>query len=502
MLQARLEQAKSRHAGLQKKLLTYGSLAFFVVLLVGVVMYLSIQLDSVRTRLQEVEVPGSQPPVVTPPPQPQIAPQEAAVGVQQPVAEPAGADFREQFMEQLAQYENETESKINEIRLQHWDEKKRAELAGLKDRAIELFSSGEYLLARENLKQASVLVAQAAAEYAERLATAKREANDAFSKRQTERAEQAVRRALNLAPADGEMLALQKRVAVSAQVLDLLRQVEVARTENRPEKEIDALQKVLALDPTPKLQSRLKALQGQVAQQRTQRRFSNAMNKAQRALDAGDFTEANKQVAAAKAIFPADAAAAALQNKVHKAQVDREFKKQLSLGEQARKRDDWATAAQHFQRARKVKPNDETAVLYHNSARQVVSATQQINRRLTEEHRLGDRNVLASVTAYLQKVAPLTELSPGLHEIHAELGRKLDAYKTEVDVVVVSDNKTHIIVRGVGQVGKTARRTIQLRPGKRVFEGSRSGYKSKLVTVDIRPGAPTVEVVVVCDEKI
>ena len=78
----------------------------------------------------------------------------------------------------------------------------------------------------------------------------------------------------------------------------------------------------------------------------------------------------------------------------------------------------------------------------------------------------------------------------------------MDLYQIEVDLIVVSDNATYIIVRSHGQVGKTLRRTIRLRPGMRVFEGTRAGYKSKLVTVDIKPEAPPVEVTVICDEKI
>ena len=406
---------------------------------------------------------------------------------------------RQQFRDELTRYEREVESKIKEIRLSHWDGERHDELQRLKADAIEDFAKSDYLSAQEGLGQARGLVSEAEAEYARRLAALKIEANEAFANDRAPAAEKAVGQALHLRPDDAEMLALQKRVSVLPEVLDLLRRAGVARNENRPEKEAAALQKVLALDPSRKgLQSRLAKLHGQLKQQR----FSGAVRKAQAALDAGDLAAASNQIALAKTISPADKSLAPLQKRLRLAQKEKAFAAQISLGAQAKARDDWRVAATHFQRARKLKPGDKAAVENHDLAQRIVSVTQQLRQMSDREHRLGDKNVLASVAAYLQETESLVEISPGLKKIHAEVTRKAALYRIEVEVVVVSDNATYIVVRGEGQVGETSRRTIRLRPGKRVFEGTRPGYKSKLVTVDLVPGAPAVEVVVICDEKI
>ena len=423
---------------------------------------------------------------------------------EQPTLEPSEQvtntnPFREIFINELAQYESEVEPKVDDIRLSHWAGEKYAELQDLKTRAIEDFSRGDYLPAREGLRRARTLVAQASAEYDKRLAAAMRDAQEAFDDDRAPEAEKAVREALRLNPLDAEMLALEKRIAVMPRVLDLLRRAAVAQNENRPEKEATALREALSLDPSRKAaESRLKTLRTQLKQQR----FAGAVRGAQRALDAGDLAAAEQHIALAKNISPASAELGVLQKRLAQARTERAFAAQLSLGEQAKARDDWPVAEKHFERARQLKPDDKTAVENHDLAARVVGATEKIRRTLDREHRLGDQSVLDSVAAYLREVEALAGVSPGLQKLHGELARKVDAYQTEVDVVVVSDNKTHIIVRGVGQVGKTARRTIRLRPGRRVFEGSRSGYQSKLVTVDLVPGAPAVEVSVVCDEKI
>lgn len=502
VLKNKLAEEQSHQSRKQKRIFIYGALGIFAVLFTVAFAYLVIQLDRARTRLQQTEASSPQRPAADAGDTIVLLPNNVTEAPQ-PAEDPAaGADsesFRQQFMAQLAQYESEVEPKIDEMRLQHWAGERYAELQRLKAGAIEHFSKSDYLPAREGLRQARGLAAEAAAEYVRRLTALRREANEAFINDRAPEAEKAVRQALRLSPDDAEMRALQKRVAVMPEVLDFLGRAGVARNENRPEKEAAALQKVLAIDRSRKAaQSRLVKLQGQLKQ----RRFSGAVRKAQGALDAGDLAAASSQIALAKTISPADKSLAPLQNRLRQAQTEKAFAAQLSLGEQAKVRDDWPAVAAHFQRARKLKPDDKTAVENHDLAQRVVGVTQQIRLMLDREHRLGDKNVLASVSAYLREAGPLAGVSPGLKKNHAELTRKAALYRTEVEVVVVSDNATHIVVRGEGRVGKTLRRTIRLRPGRRVFEGSRAGYKSKLVTVDLAPGARPVEVTVICDEKI
>jgi len=423
---------------------------------------------------------------------------EAPPSPESPATADAGG-FREQFLQRLEAYESEVESQVGAIHLRDWDADGYARLANLKTRAIEQFSAGDYLLARQSLQQARELAAAAAANHAKELTAARRAAAEAFANGRAAEAQRAVRRALLMNPSDPDMSALEARVAVLPEVLDLLRQAKVAQNENRPAKEAAALQKIVALDGTrASVKARLQAVREQLLRQR----FADAIGAAQDALAAGDLPAAEKQIQLAKAVWPAHEALKPLQQRLQQVRTEREFEAQMALGEQAGRRDDWQAATAHFARARQLKPNHQGAVAGQNRARQVLEVEREITRILAREHRLADRRVVDSAAAYLRETETVTRVSPRLRELHTELAGKVDLYLTEVEVVVLSDNATHIIVRGEGQVGKTERRTIRLRPGKRVFEGSRRGYKSKLVTLDIAPGATSVEVAVICDEKI
>ena len=425
---------------------------------------------------------------------PETPPETAA-----PETDPAAQKLREEFMRALEQYESEVEPKVAALRLQQWAAEMHAELAGFKTRALEQFTASEYAPALESLRRARAAAAAAEAAYARRLAELKAAATAAFENDRAEEAQQAVRRALEFKADDAEMRALQPRAAALPQVLELLRQADAARAENRPEKEIPALEKILELDPARAEQAaRLKTLQAESAQDR----YAGALRAARRALDAGDLRAAKSQIDLAKRISPNGAEIPPLEKTLRAALAQREFENALASGEAAKRRDDWAAAAKHFARALQLQPNNQTALKNRQEADAVTAASRQIREHLEQPRRLEDLAAADAVAAYAREIAPLTEASAKLRAQHAELTRVAGLYQTEVPVTVVSDNKTQIIVRGIGRVGKTERREIRLRPGARVFEGSREGYKSKLVTLEIAPGAASAEVTVICDEKI
>ena len=78
----------------------------------------------------------------------------------------------------------------------------------------------------------------------------------------------------------------------------------------------------------------------------------------------------------------------------------------------------------------------------------------------------------------------------------------LKAYSKKVSVKIISDGVTNISVRGVGKVGLTNEKTIDLRPGRYTFEGKRIGYRSKLIQVEVPPNSGILVVEIFSDERI
>ncbi len=489
MLQQKLAEAQSSQSKKRRTFWSFAALAVIAALLSIAFVYFFTQFDFPRIKRQEAQESGS--------------PGEIRAAQPEQNADPGAAEenqaLREQFMQQLARYESEVEAQIAAIRLHIWNEEQHAKLVRLKERAVEYFAAGEYLLGSENLRQAEETAAAAAQQYASQQDLARRTAHEAFANNRIAAAEKAIEQALRINPNDAEMQALRQRVGVLPQVLNLLRQADAAQKENRPAKEAAALRQALSLDAArTALETRLKKVQARLHQQQ----FSDAIRATQRALEAGRLADAAQYLSQAKSIFSTHEAIQPLQARIQQARQEKEFARTISLGEQAKQRDDWPAAERYFRRARQLKADEKIAVENHNAAQEVIDATRTISRYLADEHRLSDAKIAALAAAYLRESESFTALSPKLRNIHGDLKRRVLLHTSEVDVIVVSDNKTHITVRGEGQVGKTLRHTIRLRPGRYIFEGSRTGYKSKLVNLEIKVGASFVEVAVACDEKL
>jgi len=71
-----------------------------------------------------------------------------------------------------------------------------------------------------------------------------------------------------------------------------------------------------------------------------------------------------------------------------------------------------------------------------------------------------------------------------------------------VEITVVSDQATVVMISGVRSLGRIDRTTVTLRPGTYVFQGYRAGYRATQVEVRVAVGSKPGEVVVVCDERI
>ena len=83
-----------------------------------------------------------------------------------------------------------------------------------------------------------------------------------------------------------------------------------------------------------------------------------------------------------------------------------------------------------------------------------------------------------------------------------ELNNILSLMNRTIAVLISSDEMTYIKVRGVGHVGTVAEKEIELKPGEYTFEGSRTGYVSKLIPVRIPYDKPSFKITIICDEPI
>ena len=121
---------------------------------------------------------------------------------------------------------------------------------------------------------------------------------------------------------------------------------------------------------------------------------------------------------------------------------------------------------------------------------------------LANPYRLAAESIKVRVKTAVLSAKPYTKDSASLHALSSKLANTVEAVSKNVAVELLSDGVTSVSVRGIGIVGKTNSRVIQLKPGSYTFEGKRQGYKSKIVTVTIPIDKTSFQLTVVADEKI
>ncbi len=368
-----------------------------------------------------------------------------------------------------------------------------------RERSLAAFEQGNYAEALRVLtgaeQEAQALLARAESDFSKHLEAAR----TAFQAEDARVAELNINRALLLKAEHPEAQALAARIAILPEVLIELQAARRARAENRPAREKAALERALALDgERTELRARIAALDGDMAEQN----FLAAIDRGFRALDAGDLAGAEAALARADEIFPGRSERALLEDRVRELSLRQTLGAHLQDAEQAGAADNWGAAERAFQNALHLDETHERAQNGLQLARRILAAQSGVDDFLARPERLASENIETAARALLAQSVSLGALSPKLARSAEALQGALERATTEVSLFLKSDNRTEILVRGVGQVGKVREKTLTLRPGVYTLEGRRKGYRSKLVEVRLEPGAASSELTLVCDERI
>ena len=121
---------------------------------------------------------------------------------------------------------------------------------------------------------------------------------------------------------------------------------------------------------------------------------------------------------------------------------------------------------------------------------------------MSNSERLSSNNVINHAKKVLETSYLYSDNSLSLKKQEIELMNIITLYEEPIEIELISDGETEILVRGVGIVGKVFRKNITLKPGSYKFEAKRRGYKTKLINVEIISGQNNKSIEIICDESI
>jgi tetratricopeptide (TPR) repeat protein len=412
---------------------------------------------------------------------------------------PKIGELRDTFKRDLSTFEDSIEPHILTKGFANWNIDKQHQILTKKDDAVSSFSSGDYERALVELKEASQnslsQITKLDAAFAEAISNARSfyEADDYNT------ASLNISDALRLKPQSAEAQKLKEKIARLPKVLENIQKAAVARTENNLEAEVKYLKEAIDSDPSRKeLSERL----GVVEEEIRELYFAQLINSGLANVDQKNLVAARRHLKNAASIFNERSEVELLSRKVSALALDLEAERLIKEAKSASGSDNWAAAETLYQKAGKIQPNSKDVVDGYALALKINSLNGKLAHHLQAPHRLSSINVAEIVRNLVTEAMTVSAKSHSLADQTTKLLELLKAYSAKVSVKVISDGVTNISVRGVGRVGLTNEKTIDLRPGKYTFEGKRIGFRSKLIQVDVPLGSENLVVEIYSDERI
>lgn len=308
-----------------------------------------------------------------------------------------------------------------------------------------------------------------------------------------------IKQALMLNKNSEEATILANKIETLPQLLPLLEQAKTANVENKYEQELRLTKEIITLSPERKSAIDRKQVLVELI---SNKNFKSAITQAYQAIKQGDADKAKQKLSAAKRIFPNRSEIVDATNALQQLEKQQRFESHQQASQTAMAGDDWLAAKKQLDLALQEQPENEAMQSALRKTTTIIALQNEFDQHLTNPYRLANQQLATQTKAKLNEASKYSDISPSLNKKTAELSTLLDKVNQKIDVKITSDNQTNILVRGVGVVGLTKSKTIQLTPGHYKFEGKRKGYKSKLVNVLIPYDQSSYQLNIICDEPI
>lgn len=429
------------------------------------------------------------------------APKDVSVTVSVKM-KPAEADIekiRNEFKEILQQYKNELEPRLQAANIERWNQNAWFEINEQEKKAMLNFSNGDYPNALSNI-QSLKAKSLAILEESEQIFKENMEKSALFlAEDHYDGAKLHVEKALVVAPQSPEALALQQDINKLQHILPLLSEAKAARAEHDLQKEYNLLQQVLQFSSgRTEVTERLNLL-GQLIKNK---KFDAHISSGFAEIENKQIKKARRHYQEAKKVDPKRKELEVLLGQLLAQEKAVRIQQALKQAEQAIRQDNWQRAKANFAKVIKDMPGNETAIEGLKRANEILGLQSSLSQYINNPYRLTHSNVLSGAKKTLTQAQHASGYSFGIKRQTEQLRKLIATFNRLIPVTIMSDNKTYVLVRGIGKVGVISQKIIQLKPGNYTFEGTRNGFKSKLLQVLIPHDQNNYSVRIICDEPI
>ena len=302
-----------------------------------------------------------------------------------------------------------------------------------------------------------------------------------------------------IAAQDPAVQELAARVATLGQVAAHLEAGDQALARDRFQAAQTEYRKAVALDPAHQRAARSLQLAGSEVTAST---FRGHMSRGFAALERHDYEGARSAFHDAGRLSPGDAAVekalAQVDNQESAAYVHTELERAAEL----EKREEWREAQSIYETLLEQDSSLTDARVRLIPSRVRADLDERMTTYIEEPLRLSSEAEHRAAQTALSDARSIPNPGPRLSGQIDELNALVIAANTPVEVVFRSDNQTHVILYRVADLGQFEQVSLNLRPGKYVAAGSRSGYRDVRVEFTVTGESKDRTILVRCEEPI
>lgn len=372
--------------------------------------------------------------------------------------------------------------------------------------ALAAMTRGDELMGRRDFAEAEEQFREAVSGFESVQADASRIARDAIAQGRTalatgsaSEAEDAFTLAATIEPGSTEAEQGLRRAAV----LDDLRQV-VARGEEQEargdlEGAAESYRRAIALDPLSEAAQRGLA---RIDSKASEIAFTDAMSEAVAALNRSDFAAARVAFERARAIKPAAPDVADGLKAVEEGERLQKIAEHRERAAELERQEAWRAAEREYQSVLAI--DDTIRFAREGKARATTRAalSEKLEFHITHPERLSDADVLEEASSLLEDAKAVAGAGPKLEQQVVRLADLVSEYSTPVQVRLLSDGKTEVVVYRIGTLGKFDSHALVLRPGTYTVVGRREGFRDVRHRLVVSAEAPPEPLMVRCEEEI
>ncbi len=365
-------------------------------------------------------------------------------------------------------------------------------LAGDKLYYLEQYDEAlaQYGEATETLR---ALVSSAESKFASLL----KEARQSITDQQIEIAKRSISEALFIKPGSEIAKRIEARIALLPQIIDLSRYAKNDELAGHYKKALDTYEQIKQIDPlTSQINETIATVTERVRLQQVQGLLTSGF----KLLESKNFEPART---AFQQVLGLDSENQTARSGLEQIAVNKDLftiKEKNSTGETELSSGKWESARQTYEEILLIDSNIQTAIEGRNLATSHQRVEGLLTRINAEPFKLSSEKLFLEAKAILREGQDLKFQTGKLIDLIEKTSKLLSVYAAPIDVVLLSDNATDILISNIGRIGKFQKKIVSLRPGRYTIRGSQIGCKDIYRTIDVSPEYNSVTLV--CEERL